>query len=102
MLRIAVFMAYEEGLGVIAPVHDAILLEAPLETLDRDIVRLREIMTEAGRIVLDGFPVRTDADVVRHPDRYMDNRGLDMWRMVIQLLDSMDASGERADIDVQA
>ncbi len=87
MLRLACAMAYEEGLGICAPVHDAILLESPLETLDRDIARLQEIMTEAGRIVLDGFPVRTDADIVRFPDRYMDKRGIAMWRMVNELLE---------------
>ncbi len=95
MLRLACAMAYEEGLGICAPVHDAILLEAPLETLDRDIARLQEIMSEAGRIVLDGFPVRTDADVVRYPDHYMDKRGAMMWRMVNDLLDQQPCKGDQ-------
>ena len=85
MLRLACAMAHEEGLALIAPVHDAILLEAPLETLDRDVARLREIMTEAGRIVLDGFPVRTDAEVVRSPRHYQDSRGVRMWQLVAEL-----------------
>ena len=80
---------------ICAPVHDAILLEAPLEALDRDIARLQEIMTEAGRIVLDGFPVRTDAEVVRFPDRYMDKRGNAMWRIVNKLLDQQSNKGGR-------
>jgi hypothetical protein len=54
-------------------------------------------MTEAGRIVLDGFPVRTDAEVVRYPDRYMDKRGADMWRMVNELLDRKDAGRLQCD-----
>lgn len=86
MLRLACLMAHEDGLAICAPVHDAILMEAPLETLDRDVARLREIMTEAGRIILDGFPVRTDAEIVRYPDRYMDKRGEDMWRMVNEII----------------
>ena len=93
MLRLACAMSYEEGLMICAPVHDAILLEAPLETLDRDIARLQEIMTEAGRIVLDGFPVRTDAEVVRFPDRYMDKRGNTMWRIVNKLLNQQSNEG---------
>jgi len=91
MLRLACSMAHEAGLAICAPVHDAVLLEAPLETLERDVARLREIMTEAGRIVLDSFPVRTDAEIVRYPDRYMDKRGEDMWRLVIGLLDRRDS-----------
>jgi len=91
MLCLACSIAYEAGLAICAPVHDSILMEAPLETLDRDVARLREIMTEAGRIVLDSFPVRTDAEVVRYPDRYMDARGVAMWRMANDLLDRQDA-----------
>jgi hypothetical protein len=85
ILRLACAIAYEDGLAIAAPLHDAILLEAPLEDLDRDVARLREIMTEAGRIVLDGFPVRTDAEIVHWPDRYVDPRGLRMWRLVAEL-----------------
>jgi len=91
MLRLACSIAYEAGLAICAPVHDAILMEAPLETLERDVARLREIMTEAGRIVLDSFPVRTDAKVICCPDRYMDARGVAMWRMVNDLLDQQDS-----------
>jgi len=86
MLRLACIMAYEEGIQICAPVHDAILMESPLETLERDVTRLREIMTEAGRIVLDGYPVRTDAEIIRYPDRYMDKRGADMWAMIDEIL----------------
>lgn len=86
MLRIACLMAHEAGLSICAPVHDAILLEAPLETLEADTARLQAIMTEAGRIVLDGFPVRTDAEFVRYPDRYRDKRGREMWSMVMGIL----------------
>ena len=87
MLRLACAMAYEDGLAIAAPVHDAILLEASLEDLDRDVARLREIMTEAGRVVLDGFPVRTEAEVVRWPHRYSDPRGAHMWQLVSELAD---------------
>ena len=86
MLRLACSMAHEAGLHICAPVHDAVLLESPLETLHRDVENLREIMTEAGRIVLDGYPVRTDAEIVHAPDRYMDKRGVEMWEMVVGLL----------------
>ena len=44
-------------------------------------------MREASRIVLDGFELGTDAYVVRHPDRFMDERGTVMWRRVMTLLD---------------
>jgi hypothetical protein len=50
-------------------------------------------MTKAGEAVTGGFPVRADATVVRHPDRYMDEDGQDMWDRVRALLsDEMEAA----------
>jgi hypothetical protein len=48
-------------------------------------------MREASEWVLPGFPLRTDAKVVRHPDRYVDDRGRRMWDTVRALLDEADA-----------
>ena len=48
--------------------------------------RMQDIMREASRIVLNGFELGTDATVVRHPDRYMDERGTVMWQRVMALV----------------
>ena len=54
MLRLACIFATERGIEVCAPVHDAVLICAPLERLeDSDVARVREYMAEASRIVLD-------------------------------------------------
>ena len=42
-------------------------------------------MAQASAAVLDGFRLRSDAKVVRYPDRYMDERGEKMWHKVISL-----------------
>lgn len=86
MMRIAAIAATEAGIEVCAPVHDAFLIQAPLERLDGDVARMRGLMTEAGRAVTAGFPVRTDATIVRYPDRYMDEAGKVMWDRVMSLL----------------
>ena len=43
-------------------------------------------MAEASQLVLGGFTLRSDAKVVRHPDRYMDPRGQRMWEAVTRIL----------------
>jgi hypothetical protein len=91
MLRLACSMATEDGIKVCAPVHDAVLIEAPLDVLDRDIARMRGIMAEASRIVLDGFELRTDVEIVRYPDRYSDARGTVMWAKVMKLIADAEA-----------
>jgi hypothetical protein len=87
MLRLACCLATERGIEVCAPVHDAVLIGAPLERLDADVMRMQDAMREASHVVLKGFELGTDADVVRYPDRFMDERGTVMWQRVMTLLD---------------
>jgi DNA polymerase I len=94
MLRLACCLATESGIEVCAPVHDAVLICAPLDRLDIDVARMQDIMREASRIVLEGFELGTDATVNRHPDRYMDERGTVMWQRIMALVDCAEARRE--------
>ena len=87
MLRLACCLATERGIQVCAPIHDAVLICAPLERLEADVTAMRGAMAEASRVVLDGFELGTDAELVRWPDRYMDPRGVVMWAKVMELLE---------------
>ena len=86
MLRIACILLTEAGIHVCAPVHDALLIEAPLDELDKAVATTQALMAEASRIVLDGFELGSDAKVIRYPDRYMDERGVTMWNTVMKLI----------------
>jgi hypothetical protein len=86
MLRLACCLATERGIEVCAPVHDAVLICAPLDRLDADIAGMRAAMAEACRVVLNGFELGTDVSVFRHPDRYSDKRGVKMWAEVASLV----------------
>ena len=90
MLRLACCMVTEAGIRVCAPVHDAILIEAPLDELDQVIERTKDIMAEASAIVLGGFRLGSDAEIIRYPDRYSDERGVKMWDTVTSILDRLD------------
>ncbi len=89
MLRIACILLTEAGIRVCAPVHDALLIEAPLDELDQAITTTESLMREASSIVLDGFELGTDVKVVRYPDRYMDKRGVVMWNKVMNLIEAV-------------
>ena len=87
MLRIACILMTEAGIRVCAPVHDAVLVEAPLEELEARVQQAQELMSEASRQVLGGFALTTDADIYRYPERYRDEeRGGAFWDKVIGLL----------------
>jgi DNA polymerase I len=83
MLRIACIRACERGIRVCAPIHDALLIEAREENIDRVVAETQACMAQAGRDVLDGFELRSDAKIVRYPNRYVDwNRGAEMWNKI--------------------
>ena len=86
MLRLACCLGTERGVRINAPVHDAILIEAPIEEIEAEAVRMQSYMRTASRIVLGGFELRTDAEIVRYPHRYSDPRGVVMWTRVTGLL----------------
>ncbi len=91
MLRLACCLATERGISVCAPVHDALLVEDSAEDIDNVVADTQAAMAEASRIVLDGFELRTEAKIVRWPDRYMDDRGMKVWQTVNNILDDLDS-----------
>ena len=87
MLRIACILMTEAGIRVCAPVHDAVLIEAPLEELEARVQQAQDLMSESSRQVLGGFALTTDADIYRYPERYRDEeRGRAFWDKVMGLL----------------
>jgi len=80
----------EAGINVCAPVHDAVLIEAPLELFDEQIAQARALMAQASRGVLNGFELGTDVQEFRFPERYCDeDRGKEFWELVMEELENL-------------
>jgi hypothetical protein len=92
VMRLVSIVATECGITIAAPVHDAFWILAPLDELDTTIARMTEIMTEAGRLVTGGLPIRVKVEaVVRWPQclgdvRKPDAKGQAMWCEVRELV----------------
>ena len=87
MMRIACVLAVERGLKLCAPIHDALLIEAQNDQIDADVTKLKECMSEASEGVLgNGKICQVDAEIVKYPDRYMDEQGQEMWDKIMILL----------------
>lgn len=89
VLRWACVYATEDGTEVLAPVHDALLVGGPAEEIEGIVRRTQVCMDRASELVL-GNVVRTDAKIVRHPDRFMDPRGTKTWNSIMDLLNEID------------
>ena len=94
MLRLACCFLTEAGLNVCAPIHDAVLIEAAEEEIEERVSQAQLQMARASRIVLDGFEIRTDVDIIRCPDRYDDPRIGEMWNRVMGLLEQIENASE--------
>ena len=85
MLRLACCLLVERGIGLCAPVHDAVLIEGPAEEIDAVVEKTRAAMADASRVVLAGFEIGTDAKIVRWPGRYVDESGAEFWDTVLRI-----------------
>lgn len=100
ILRIACILATRHGIRLLAPVHDAVLIEAPVDRIEADVVLMQEVMRRASRIVLNAtvegtHELRTDANIIRYPARYSDKRGDAIWDHVIGLLAKQEQQAKR-------
>jgi DNA polymerase-1 len=93
MTRLAAYLAVERGIKLLMTVHDSLVAEAPLGSLEAVGAQVKACMVEASRIVLNGFPLRVDVKEIRYPHRYMDDRGERMWATVMELLDEIEGGG---------
>lgn len=81
MLRLAVIFGREEGIKICATIHDAVLIEAPLDELEAQTAAMQSCMAEASSLVLDGFELGSDAEYTRYPDAF-GKRQDPMWELV--------------------
>lgn len=93
MMRLAACMLTEAGIRVCCPVHDAFLIEAPLDELDRTIAATEQIMGDASEILLGaGYRTKTDVKVITYPDVYKDEGAGDLYDYVMSVV--ADAEGK--------
>lgn len=91
MLRLACCLLTENGIAVCAPVHDAVLIEGPDDQIDTIVTQAEKLMVEASQVVLGGFPLQVESKIIRYPDRYMDPRGQQMWKTVMQIVEELES-----------
>lgn len=81
ILRLAICLCIQEGIKVIAPVHDALLIEAPIDEIESQAEKTIQIMGDASEFIIK-FRIRAESKIVKFPDRYMDKRGKEMWEAI--------------------
>jgi DNA polymerase-1 len=86
MLRMAMIALEDANIEVVAPVHDAVLIQAPSTQIDEIAAETRAIMRRVSGQMLNGFWLEVETDFVRWPDRYEDPRGRRLWDEIMGIL----------------
>jgi hypothetical protein len=84
--HLACCKALDQGIRVIATVHDALMIEAPLSELDEAVVTTQEVMASASRDVLSILSLFTSVDVTPYPERYMGRSNSEIWDRIWKIM----------------
>lgn len=85
LLRLAIVLVGRKGVRIIAPVHDAIMVEAREEEIDEHVCLAKEAMDEACRAVLGGV-IRTEHQIIRASGCYYDEKGKKLWDIICDFM----------------
>jgi hypothetical protein len=86
LLRLAINLVTERGAKVVASVHDSVMLEASADEIDETATAMQTAMAEATEIILGGLPLRSDAQIIKSPARFVDEKGEPFWRRVVTMI----------------
>ncbi|MFH0975861.1 MAG: DNA polymerase [Spirochaetota bacterium] len=95
MMRLACCYAIQNGVKICTPIHDALLIEAPVETIEESIRATKQAMAKASKVVLDGFELTSDVKRIDSPARYSDPRGEKMWNTVNDIINEFGLAENR-------
>jgi hypothetical protein len=86
ILHVLCILGEQQSLGIIAPIHDAIMAEGALAGAE-DLARaLEALMGDASAAMLQGYRLPSDYKIIRPGEHYEDDRGKAMWDTVTRLM----------------
>ena len=89
MMRLACCDLTERGIMLCCSVHDALLVEGPVSEIHDVISQTRAAMERSSELVLGrGKIVKTEVDIIRFPNRYKSESGIEMWDRVMAILNA--------------
>ena len=88
MLRLACIAATEKRIRVLAPIHDAVLIEAPVTSIESEARQMEDVMAWASRQVLPELELRCDVRIVQSGERLLERRGEAMFERIQDALAS--------------
>ena len=85
ILRAATTMMYDEGIRILAMVHDAVLIEDDIQNIERSAKIVQDCWRRASVSILRGFELDSDVEIVRHPDTFAPEDTDEFWNWLTEL-----------------
>jgi hypothetical protein len=86
ILHVIIILAERRGIRIVAPIHDAILVEGDAGDAEELARQIDQLMRDASAVVLKGFELPTDCAIIAPGEHYQDKRGKAMWGTITKLL----------------
>jgi DNA polymerase-1 len=86
ILHVVCVLAERRGIETVAPVHDAIMAEGSAGEIEELSRALDQLWGDASAVVLQGYRLPTDVQLIRPGEHYFDDRGAAMWNTVTRLV----------------
>ena len=81
----------KNGIQLCAPIHDAVLIEATEDTIEEQAKMAQECMEQASLIVLENFTLSSDAKIIKHPGRFLEDDAEPFWNTVMTIYEKVKA-----------
>jgi DNA polymerase I-like protein with 3'-5' exonuclease and polymerase domains len=91
ILHVACILAERRGIELVAPIHDALMAEANAADAEDTKHALDRLMRDASAIVLKGYELPSDFQIVHAGGSFYDKNGKDLWDTITNLVARLDA-----------
>jgi DNA polymerase I len=84
------------GIRLIASVHDAVLIEAAIDEIEREVARAIYCLERAAQRFLHGLTLKVDVKKIYPGERFTDPRGENTWNFVERSLRELEEGKHNA------
>jgi DNA polymerase-1 len=85
-LHTLVVLAERRRIEIVAPIHDAVLVECEAADVEEMKLAVDRTMRDASALLLNGYELPTDCAAYVSGEHFIDERGRAMWDTITRLL----------------
>ena len=85
ILRWASCCGIENDIKICALIHDAILIESPIDKIEDDVKAMQTIMKQSALDIID-FEIFIDTDIIKYPNHYINEESGVMYKKICKLV----------------